>query len=125
MKKSSFQLRRALGLFMACMTLFSLSSLAMAKPKPMIVKGEVLDMSCYMASGAHGASHMDCAEKCIKAGAPVGLLTSTGKVYLLVANQDKPEAYSKVKMKAGEQIQVTGTYADRGGVQGLVVNSIN
>ncbi|HUX84564.1 MAG TPA: hypothetical protein VMV20_04985, partial [Chitinophagaceae bacterium] len=108
----------------ACLTLFTLSSSAQTTPKPTVMKGEVLDMACYMASGMHGASHKDCAQKCINGGSPMGLLTSSGKVYLLVENHDKPEAYTTAKTHAGDQIEVTGTYADKGGIQGLVVDQV-
>ncbi len=113
-----------LGLAIACLTLFTLSSSAQTTPKPTVMKGEVLDMACYMSSGMHGVSHKECAQKCINGGSPMGLLTSSGKVYLLVENHDKPSAYASAKAHAGDQIQVTGTYADKGGIQGLVVDDV-
>ena len=33
---------------------------------PTTVKGEVLDMACYLDHGAKGEKHKGCAEKCIK-----------------------------------------------------------
>lgn len=88
------------------------------------VSGEVLDMACYMAKGAHGEKHKSCAASCIKDGAPMGLLTSDGKVYLLVENHNKKEVYSKLKDHAGEKITVTGTASVKGGLQGLVVDEL-
>ncbi len=90
----------------------------------MTIKGEVLDMSCYMSGGAKGADHKACATKCINGGSPMGILTEDGKVYLLVENHKKADAYATVKKYAGEQVEISGNYADRGGVQGLVVDEV-
>src|SRR5579884_190261 len=42
--------------------------------KPATVTGEVIDMSCYLQLGKHGAPHVSCGKKCIQAGQPIGLL---------------------------------------------------
>ena len=81
-------------------------------------------MACYMAKGAHGDGHKDCAAACIKGGSPMGILTSDGKVYLLVENHDKKEAYTEVKKYAGEQVTVTGSITERGGLNGIIVNEV-
>ncbi|HVZ56282.1 MAG TPA: hypothetical protein VG870_06450 [Chitinophagaceae bacterium] len=86
--------------------------------------GEVLDMACYMGHGAHGPGHKECAATCIKGGSPMGLLTSDGKVYLLVENHDKTDAYTEAKKYAGEQITVSGTIAEKGGLPGIIVNEV-
>ena len=89
-----------------------------------IVSGEIVDMACYMSKGAHGDGHKDCAVMCINQGSPMGVLTSDGKVYLLVENHDKPDAYSNAKKYAGQQVTVTGSFYDRSGMQGLVVDDV-
>lgn len=123
MIKKNVDLKKVAGLAVMCLTVMSLSAFGQS-PKTTKVKGEVVDMSCYMASGAHGASHKSCAKMCIGQGLPMGLLTSSGKVYLLISNHDKPEAYQAAKKLAGDQAEVTGALADRGGVTGLVVDGI-
>jgi len=106
-----------------CLSMFSLTGFSQEK-KTMTITGEVLDMACYMASGAQGEGHKSCASSCINSGSPMGVLTSDGKVYLLVENHDKKDAYAAAKKYAGEQITVTGTFSDRGGINGLVVNEV-
>lgn len=124
MKREWGNLSKFAGLAgVAVLALFSLSSSAQAM-KPKTIKGELLDMNCYMAKGAHGASHKSCAEMCISGGGPVGILTSSGKVYLLVENHDKPDAYAQARKYAAQQISVTGQVANRGGVQALVVDDV-
>ena len=47
------------------------------------VKGEVLDMTCYIAQNLSGPQHAQCARECIRRGLPAGIKTEDGKVYLL------------------------------------------
>lgn len=53
------------------------------------VKGEVLDMACYIDHNAQGPKHADCAKTCIESGLPVGIKTEDGKTYLLIG-EHKP-----------------------------------
>ena len=101
-----------------------LASFSYGQNKSMTVTGEVVDMACYMAKGAKGEGHKDCASACIKGGSPVGVLTSDGKVYLLVENHDKQSAYADAKKMAAAQVTVTGTYTEKGGVQALIVDEV-
>ncbi|MDD5435791.1 MAG: hypothetical protein PH343_10215, partial [Nitrospira sp.] len=49
------------------------------------IKGEVVDISCYVAEGAKGADHKSCAVACLDAGEPAGILEDgTGKLYVVV-----------------------------------------
>lgn len=89
-----------------------------------IVKGEVLDLSCYMASGATGNGHKVCAQKCLSKGLPAGILSEDGQVYLLVENHNKADAYKKVTQHAAEDVKITGTFVDKNGVQSLIVNKV-
>ena len=47
--------------------------------------GELIDVRCYSAMGAHGEKHEMCANACAKAGDPVGILTKDGKLYTIGA----------------------------------------
>ena len=48
-----------------------------------VVKGEVLDLTCYVAYNMSGPEHASCATDCIRSGLPVGIKAEDGKVYLL------------------------------------------
>ena len=88
------------------------------------VKGEVLDMSCYMGHGAKGKGHQQCAQKCLDKGLPAGLLTSSGKVYLLVEDHSKAKAYESAIQHAADQVQITGKVVNKNGMQALVVEDV-
>lgn len=83
--------------------------------------GEVLDLACYIANGAKGSSHADCAEKCLKAGQPMGLLTDDGEVLLLAASHEDGAPYQKLKELAGQKAEVTGTLAEKDGMKMITV----
>ena len=97
---------------------------AAATPAPKTLQGELLDMNCYMAHEGKGEKHKKCADACISEGAPMGLLTQDGKVYLLVADHALKDAYEGLKERAAEQVKVTGEVYERGGVQALLVKSV-
>lgn len=83
--------------------------------------GEVVDMACYVASGAKGADHADCAKKCVKNGEPMGLLTADGDLFLLAASHDDASPFEALKDLAGEQAMVKGSLAKRDGVPMITV----
>jgi len=87
------------------------------------VQGEVVDLECYLASQAHGDTHKPCAEACIAAGEPIGLLAPGDRLYLLVRDRQAPAAYESLRGMAAEYVRVRGDLCMGGGVQGIVVRS--
>ena len=121
MKKNAFKK----SFFLLAIFLCAASSASFGQEKKTTtITGEVLDMACYSASGASGEGHKSCAASCIKGGAPMGLLTSDGKVYLIVENHDKKDAYAEAQKHAGEKITAIGTLSDRGGLQAIIVDEV-
>lgn len=100
-----------------------LASFNYKNDEPKTVTGEILDMKCYMTSGAHGADHKDCAASCISRGEPMGVLADDGKVYLLIKGKDSA-AFEEAKKHAGDMVTVTGTLSEKGGVQALIVTEV-
>ncbi len=99
-------------------------SASKATAKKVTLKGECLDLACYIAGEKKGAEHKQCAVMCVKGGAPIGILTEDGKVYLLVEDHSKPEPYEKLKGLAAEKVSVSGYLYQRGGLPGVVVESV-
>ena len=46
------------------------------RPKAAVVRGEVLDLSCWLARNLSGPLHQDCARKCLASGVPMGIITT-------------------------------------------------
>ena len=90
------------------------SAAAPANDQTVTVKGEVIDMVCYTASGASGKDHADCAKICISSGLPVGLKGEDGKVYLLVG--DHKPMNDELANYAAQIITVRGKEVSRDGI---------
>lgn len=88
---------------------------------PSMVVGEVVDIHCYMGNKAKGEQHKRCAEECIKAGQPIGLVTRNGDLYLLIQDNAYIPSYEHLKGMAAEEVRITGDICERGGVQSLIV----
>jgi hypothetical protein len=77
--------------------------------------GEIIDYSCYLQIGKHGEKHRDCAQKCFRAGQPIGLLTKDGSIYLLMEEEHNPRRDGLTNLRekaidlAGNVVEVTGT----------------
>ena len=84
------------------------------------VKGEVLDMACYIDHGAHGEKHAQCAATCIESGLPVGIKGEDGKTYLLIG-EHKPLNKTLAEY-AGKTITVKGKLATRDGIN-MIANA--
>jgi type 1 fimbria pilin len=85
-----------------------------ADAKDVTVKGEIVDMACYVDHGATGDKHTDCAKKCITMGLPVGIKAEDGKTYLLIG-EHKPMNAELVQY-AAKTITVKGKAVSRDGV---------
>jgi hypothetical protein len=89
--------------------------------------GEIVDYSCYLQVGKHGAKHRDCGQKCLKNGQPIGLLTQDGKLYLLMEEEHDPrrDGLTNFRQVAIDNIayvmEVTGTLSEVDGQRALYV----
>jgi len=85
--------------------------------------GEVVDVACYIAKGAHGPDHAGCAKSCVKNGQPMGLLTDDGTLVLLSADHSNGESFEALKDLAGEKAEVGGVLSEKDGVKMVTVKS--
>jgi hypothetical protein len=90
----------------------------------MTVRGEILDMACYVSHEAKGPDHAACAKRCVKGGQPMGLLAEDGTVYLLYASHDDASAFEQAKEHAGTKVEITGVGATQAGIKGIEVHGV-
>ncbi len=88
------------------------------------LKGEVLDLACYIGHGAKGPAHAGCARTCAKQGQPTGLLADDGTVYVIFGSHEDPAVLGQVKELAGKRVEVTGEVFTQSGLKGLQVAQI-
>lgn len=93
--------------------------------------GEVIDFSCYLQLGKHGAKHKDCGTKCLRAGQPIGLLLQDGSVYVLMEEEHDPRRDGKTSLRDAaiasfaQIVQVTGTRTTVDGQKALYVQGLS
>ena len=87
------------------------------------LRGEIVDLACYIGHGAKGPDHQQCAEACARMGQPLGLLAADGSLYVLVADHQDAAPFQKAKELAGRQAELTGETAQKDGVRTLTVHA--
>ena len=102
----------------------AVAALAQPKGPTVTVKGEVVDMWCYMESGEHGPSHKACATACAKGGNPIAIVDSKGDIYVTAGLQDHQPARDLLVSKMSEQVTANGTLVAKGGVKMLFIKSV-
>jgi hypothetical protein len=94
------------------------------------VKGEVIDVFCYLDRGFTGEIHRECAQICIRGGMPMGILTQEGEIYLVFPSNEWATDRKKVEYRkpyerliewAARQVQVGGYLVERQGMKGIEV----
>jgi len=93
------------------------------KGKQVTISGTVVDTGCYMSHDAIGEKHTDCATACAKAGVPLAIVDVAGKVYLPIA-ADHKSPNARLMPFIEKKVKVTGTALDKGGLQGIVIKTV-
>src|SRR5438046_2698315 len=96
-------------LWMAAGTLVLATGLSIAQPKgqAITVKGEVVDLWCYLEGGDHGPAHKQCATTCATAGNPIGILDASGNLYVAAGIKDHQPAKDVLIKQMSSQVTVT------------------
>jgi hypothetical protein len=88
-----------------------------------LVTGEVLDMTCYIASNLTGPDHAECARICIRNGSPAGIKAQDGKVYLLTGEPGQ-SINAELADYAAKIVTIKGRQSVRDGFAQLQVEEI-
>ena len=88
-----------------------------------LVTGEVLDMTCYIASNLSGPDHAECARVCIRSGEPAGIKTRDGKIYLLTGEPGH-SVNAELADYAAQIVTIKGRQTARDGFMQLQVEEI-
>jgi hypothetical protein len=96
---------------------------SVAGPQEILVTGEVLDMTCYIASNLSGPDHAECARICIRSGEPAGIKARDGKVYLLTGKPGH-SVNAELADYAAKIVTIKGRQTVRDGIAQLQVEEI-
>lgn len=98
-----------------------------SKAKESVVKGEVVDVSCYLAHGKDGIGdgHKECAAACAKNGGMLGILTKEGMLYVSVLPDDHKTGPNAILMDhVSHNVEATGIVRKKGGVNGIMITKV-
>jgi hypothetical protein len=114
--------RVGLGLVLMMATAF----IGFAQPKgpTVTVKGEAVDLWCYMEGGDRGAAKKDCATACAKAGNPIGIVDAKRNIYVTAGLEDHKPARDLLVGKMSQEVTATGTLVTKGGTKMLFIKSV-
>jgi hypothetical protein len=79
---------------------FLIALTAVAADEQVTLKGEIVDLHCYINRDAKGEEHAGCSNACISRDVPAALLTADGTLYLLI-NEKPTTVKEKIAGKAG------------------------
>jgi hypothetical protein len=96
---------------------------AVTGAQEILVTGEVLDMTCYIASNLSGPDHAECARVCIRSGEPAGIKAQDGKVYLLTGEPGH-SINTELAEYAAQVVTIKGKQSVRDGFAQLQVQEI-
>ena len=96
---------------------------SVAGAQEIVVTGEVLDMTCYIANNLSGPDHAKCARDCIRSGLPAGIKAQDGKVYLLTGKAGH-SINAEVADYAAKIVTIKGRQSVRDGFAQLQVEEI-
>jgi len=96
---------------------------SVAGAQEILVTGEVLDMTCYIAYNLSGPDHAECARVCIRNGLPVGIKAQDGKVYLLTGEPGH-SVNAELADYAAKIVTIKGKQSIRNGFTQLQVEEI-
>lgn len=117
-------MKKAIGLTLLLTATAALLAAPVLAADTVTKTGEVIDSACYIAKGAKGAGHADCAKKCAEAGIPLALLEDGTEDIIWLTDADHTGANDTLVQYAGKKVTVTGTLAERGGAKLLVIESV-
>jgi hypothetical protein len=92
-------------------------------PSAQTIRGELVDLACYLDHGAKGEHHKACATSCALRGLPIGLLDKDNKVTIVIGEHDKP-MNTELAEKMGTTVQLTGKIVSRDGLQMIEVSGV-
>ena len=108
----------------AAVSVILLALAGRADNETVAIKGEVVDLHCYLTRGAHGEEHQGCSNACLARDVPAGFLADDGTLYLLV-NEKPFSVKEKVAGKAGKKSVANGKVIERKGVKAIQITSVD
>ncbi len=93
---------------------------------PIVLRGEVVEPSCFVVGNRRGESHRQCAIACARAGQDLAILDErSGLLWLELPDRREGHAEQRLLPHIARRVEVSGFAAERGGVRGLTIESVD
>lgn len=102
----------------------------LTKARAKTISGEVVDVSCFLQLGKRGEAHIPCGQQCVRNGQPIGVLTDSGRLYLVVPEEHHPRRDGEVNIRErfaelmGKRIRISGMVTEYRDYRALFVRSL-
>jgi len=96
-----------------------------AQEAPKRIQGEIVDPASYLKDGRHGPEMEDASFEAVDGGQTLALLEEgTGNLYLFLGAQSGEDPNELAYDYVNQQVKVTGSVYERGGLRGIVAESV-
>lgn len=93
--------------------------------RPVEVRGEVVETSCYLREGSRGEGHRACALVCLKNGGQLGIVEDgTGALYPLAGATPASDGSVLARQHVAAHVVVRGQVFERAGSRVLVAEEL-
>lgn len=90
------------------------------------LRGEVVEIGCYLRDGSRGEGHKPCALTCLKNGGQLGIVEDgTGVLYPLAGAEPATDPSAAVREQIAAHVLVRGRVYERAGSRVLVAESVD
>lgn len=89
-----------------------------------VVEGEIVDPAAYLKDGRHGPEQVDQTYEAVDGGQTLALLDGSNTLHVFLAPEAGEDPNELVYDYVNQQVKVTGTLYERGGLKGIVVASV-
>lgn len=99
---------------------------AVAAAKATEVRGQMIDMTCFLKHDSKGDTHKTCAQECAAKGLPIGILTDDGKIYQVMGkgHEDLKTVNQPLIKYMETQVIAIGTVFEKQGERVIIVEKI-
>lgn len=89
------------------------------------LRGEVVEIGCYLRDGSRGEGHKACALTCLKHGGQLGIVEDgSGTLYPLAGKEPATDPSAAVREQIAAHVAVRGRLYERAGSRVLVVEAV-
>jgi len=89
------------------------------------IRGEVVELGCYLRDGSRGEGHRACAQLCLKNGGQLAIVEDdTGTLYPLAGSTPASDPSAAARQHVAAHVAVRGQVFERSGSRVLVVEEL-